>query len=186
MGYSHSSHVSRALKALLKDVQTKGTEIDEDDVEELVSAMSVFVENSCSSVTQLTKAKEQQDKAYEETRKNIPTKKVCTFRFLYIFVLGLMVTHCVQGKGKAAQDDDDAPSEDSMMMDVDFGAGGAGSDFDQLSDPPPPPKKTTARSRAAATKAPAKKAPAKKAPAKKAPAKGRGKKAVEPVSVASS
>ena len=28
------SHVSRALKALLKDVQTKGTEIDEDDVEE--------------------------------------------------------------------------------------------------------------------------------------------------------
>ncbi|KAF4576241.1 meiotic recombination [Pleurotus pulmonarius] len=136
------SHVSRALKALLKDVQTKGTEIDEDDVEEL-----------------LTKAKEQQDKAYEETRKNIPTKK---------------------GKGKAAQDDDDAPSEDSMMMDVDFGTGGAGSDFDQLSDPPPPPKKTTARSRAAATKAPTKKAPAKKAPAKKAPAKGRGKKAVEP------
>lgn len=68
---------------------------------------------------------------------------------------------------------------------MDFGTGGAGSDFDQLSDPPPPPKKTTARSRAAATKAPAKKAPAKKAPAKKAPAKGRGKKAVEPVSLSS-
>ncbi|KDQ32941.1 hypothetical protein PLEOSDRAFT_1080378 [Pleurotus ostreatus PC15] len=108
------SHVNRALKALLKDVQANGTEIDEDDVEEL-------------------------------------------------------------GKGKAAQDDEDAQSEDSMMMDVDFGTGGAGSDFDQLSDPPPPPKKTTARSRAAATKAPAKKAPAKKAPAKKAPAKGRGR-----------
>ncbi|KAG5222571.1 meiotic recombination [Salix suchowensis] len=30
------SHVSRALKALLKDVQTNGTEIDEDDVEELI------------------------------------------------------------------------------------------------------------------------------------------------------
>lgn len=42
-GMFYFSHVSRALKALLKDVQTNGTEIDEDDVEELVSSLTYLV-----------------------------------------------------------------------------------------------------------------------------------------------
>ncbi|KAJ7594382.1 Metallo-dependent phosphatase-like protein [Mycena floridula] len=92
----------------------------------------------------LEKAKEQQEKEFAEKLETRKTKK---------------------GKGKAAVEDSDHESVDSMAMSVDV----AGSDFDEE----PAPKK----------KAPAKKAPAKaaakpKAPAKKASAKGRGKKAV--------
>ncbi|KAI3603119.1 double-strand break repair protein mre11 [Moniliophthora roreri] len=74
-----------------------------------------------------------------------------------------------KGKSKAKGGESEAESVDSMMMDVDAGDAGGGSDFEAESDPPPPPKK----------KAPAKKAPAKSTTTKaKAAPKKRGKKAV--------
>ncbi|KAG7095679.1 meiotic recombination, variant 2 [Marasmius oreades] len=75
-----------------------------------------------------------------------------------------------KGKGKAQESD--AESVDSMMMDVDTGGIGRGSDFEEESDEAPPPKKKAPTKKAAAKKAPA------KATTKKAPPKKRGKKAV--------
>ncbi|KAK0220947.1 Mre11 DNA-binding presumed domain-containing protein [Armillaria nabsnona] len=104
----------------------------------------------------LTKVREQQEKEYEESQR--PTKSA-------------------KAKGKARAQESDAPSEDSMMMEIDTGNFGRGSDFDE-SDEPAPKKKAPAKKAPATKKAPAKKAPAKKAPAK-TPAKGRGKRQVE-------
>ncbi|KAF9260760.1 DNA repair exonuclease [Marasmius fiardii PR-910] len=77
-----------------------------------------------------------------------------------------------KSKGKGKAQGSDAESVDSMMMDVDTGGVGGGSDFEEESDEAPPPKK-----KAAARKAPTKKA-ADKPVARKAPPKKRGKKAV--------
>ncbi|KAJ7151408.1 Mre11 DNA-binding presumed domain-containing protein [Mycena crocata] len=96
----------------------------------------------------LAKAKAEQDKEYADKMKENQAARAKT-----------------KGKGKAAA----VESDDSMM--VDEPVGGAGSDFDEDSEPAPVKKKTAATAKA-------KKAPAKaKAPPKKAPAK-RGKKPV--------
>ncbi|KAF9011920.1 DNA repair exonuclease [Cyathus striatus] len=136
------THVNKALNRLMKSVEAN-EEVGEDELEEM-----------------LAKAKEQQDKEYEENAKSGKATK---------------------GKGKAKpktkddDDDDDAASVDSMMIDVDMGDAVGESDFEQIdSDEAPPPRKKVATK----PKAPAKKAPAKSAPKKKAPARGRAKKAV--------
>ncbi|KAF9467208.1 Metallo-dependent phosphatase-like protein [Collybia nuda] len=98
----------------------------------------------------LVKAKEQQEREYIEMTKESKASKA-------------------KGKNKATADGPaDDLSDDSMMMDVDAGAG---SDFEELESDEPPKKKAAARTTRAPAKAPA------KAPVKKAPAR-RGKKAV--------
>jgi double-strand break repair protein MRE11 len=74
-----------------------------------------------------------------------------------------------QGKQKAVENDSDAASVDSMMMDVDA----VGSDFDDMQPEPAPAKKKAAASKTSK-------------PAKAAPKKAAGKKAAAVVSLGSS
>ncbi|KAL1717578.1 Metallo-dependent phosphatase-like protein [Schizophyllum commune] len=134
--HSIQEHVQTELKKMQQNMRIDNKlekELDDSDIEEL-----------------LHKAKENQEKEYEETYKQRKSTKG-------------------KGKAKSPSPTPAEESDDSMKMDIDLGT--KGSDFDDDMESDPPPKK-----KAPARKAPAKKA----APVKKAPAKGRGKKAATP------
>ncbi|KAL1760800.1 Metallo-dependent phosphatase-like protein [Schizophyllum commune] len=135
--HSIQEHVQAELKKMQQNMRIDNKlekELDDSDIEEL-----------------LHKAKENQEKEYEETYKQRKSTKG-------------------KGKAKAPSPTPAEESDDSMKMDIDLGT--KGSDFDDDMESDPPPKK-----KAPARKAPAKKA----ATAKKAPARGgRGKKAATP------
>ncbi|KAL1709441.1 Metallo-dependent phosphatase-like protein, partial [Schizophyllum commune] len=135
--HSIQEHVQAELKKMQQNMRIDNKlekELDDSDIEEL-----------------LHKAKENQEKEYEETYKQRKSTKG-------------------KGKAKAPSPTPAEESDDSMKMDIDLGTKGSDFDDDMESDPPPKKKAPT-------RKAPAKKA----APVKKAPARGgRGKKAAMP------
>ena len=87
-------------------------------------------------------------------------RNLLRLRYVYRAHLGMFVkADDQQGKAKAQESDG---SEDSMMVDIDMGAGG--SDFEELDSPPPQPKKRVTKSKTTqnATKTTAKSTAAKR------------------------
>ncbi|CDO78264.1 hypothetical protein BN946_scf184491.g9 [Trametes cinnabarina] len=146
-------HVNSALRSLMKGVQANVTEVDENEIEEIVD-----------------KVREEQERRRAEKLEEKASKGKVRKPPALSHRNELTRVRLSQGKSKASPEDSDT-SVDSMLMDVDVDAGG--SDFNgAMSDEPAPPRAT--KSRAAATK--------KAAPAKKAPARGKGKAAAKPIS----